>query len=378
MLNRRILRVKAMQALYGYFTALESLKQVSKEELEKKHALDPAKHDFADKGLFESRKKIAVRLFAQNYLKDQVETSETVDTEVLENVNDEIQDFQNKLAAEERVRRSEMLKDTNRIYDLYLKFLQLPIELEHIEKLYVEKKKLNRPTPFVENPVTEQLKSSGLFEKEIKQYRISWQDELDEVRGWYKQEITEAEQLQDYFKHKSDSKNVVLELFKRIVFKNENIRSYLENQNLHWCENQPIIKSMVLKTIKSLTEGEEFELAELTKNGKDDFDFFEQLFDGVIKENHFLDTLIASKTKNWDVDRIAITDRVILKLALVEMMVCPSIPMKVSINEAIEISKMYSTPKSKQFINGILDVLSNELTSTGKVRKSGRGLIDNK
>ena len=97
-----------------------------------------------------------------------------------------------------------------------------------------------------------------------------------------------------------------------------------------------------------------------------------------LEENGALDELIASKTKNWDVDRIALTDLIILKIAFVEMMECPSIPLKVSINEAIEISKLYSTPKSKQFINGVLDVLSNELTSTGKVRKSGRGLIDNK
>ncbi|MEM9337128.1 MAG: transcription antitermination factor NusB [Bacteroidota bacterium] len=378
MLNRRILRVKAMQALYGYFTALESLKEVSKNELEKKHALDPAKHDFADKGLFETRKKLAVRLFSQNYLKEQVETSESVEADVLENVNDEIQDFQNKLASEVRVRRTEMLKDTNRIYDLYLKFLQLPIELEHIERLYVEKKKLNRPTPFVNNVVIEKLKASEVLEKELRQYHISWQDELDEIRSWYKQEITQSEPLQDYFRHQTDASSLILELFKKVMFKNENIVAYLENQNLHWSENQPIIKSMILKTIKSMTEGEDFELAELTKNGQDDFDFFQKLFDGVIKQDQFLDKLIASKTKNWDVDRIAITDRVILKLALVEMMVCPSIPMKVSINEAIEISKMYSTPKSKQFINGILDVLSNELSSTGKVRKSGRGLIDNK
>ena len=97
-----------------------------------------------------------------------------------------------------------------------------------------------------------------------------------------------------------------------------------------------------------------------------------------MKHNDFLEEIIQSKTMNWDVDRIALTDRVILKIALVEMMNSPSIPVKVTINEAIEISKMYSTPKSKQFVNGVLDVLSNELTSSGKIRKSGRGLIDNK
>ena len=187
-----------------------------------------------------------------------------------------------------------------------------------------------------------------------------------------------SEHLEEFFDGKVSPDGLVQELFKKVIFKNENIVGYLENRNLHWSENQPIVKSMLLKTFKSLENDEELILSDLTKNGKEDFDFFEQIYDGVLKENADLDQLIESKTKNWDVERIALTDLVILKIALIEMMTCPSIPMKVSINEAIEISKQYSTPKSKQFINGVLDVLSNELTSTGKVRKSGRGLIDNK
>ena len=88
--------------------------------------------------------------------------------------------------------------------------------------------------------------------------------------------------------------------------------------------------------------------------------------------------LIASHTKNWEVDRLPLTDRVILHMALSEMIQFSSIPVKVTINEYIELAKEYSTPKSRQFINGILDVMSKELTGTGKIKKSGRGLIDNK
>ena len=96
------------------------------------------------------------------------------------------------------------------------------------------------------------------------------------------------------------------------------------------------------------------------------------------KKEKELDDIIAKYTKNWDISRVAITDRIILRMSLAEMMTFHSIPVKVTINEFIEISKNYSTPKSKQFINGILDVLSNELTSDGVIKKSGRGLIDNK
>jgi N utilization substance protein B len=102
------------------------------------------------------------------------------------------------------------------------------------------------------------------------------------------------------------------------------------------------------------------------------------LYDATLKESDRLDSLINEQTRNWDVSRLAMTDRIILKLALAEMIHCRSIPLKVSLNEYIEICKQYSTPKSKQFVNGILDVLANQLTSDGVIKKTGRGLIDNK
>lgn len=366
-----------MQAFYGYFTTMESLKEVSRSALEDIHALDPAKHDFSDKPAFDARQKLAVRLFNQNLFKEEIETSEEVDEEVLGNVQSEIDNFQKRLKSEERIRKRDMLKDANQIFDVYLKLLSLPIEIEHREKLDSEKKRAQGPFPFIDHPIIQGLKDSEEFQTALQKNTISWANELNEVKDWYRQEIIKSDALSTFYEPEV-SESLVLELYKKVIFKNENIESYLSNAYLHWSENKPILKSMVLKTIKSMTEDDTFEFAELTKNGKEDFDFFEKIFDGVLRENDLMDKLIASKTMNWDVDRIALTDRVILKVALSEMMNAPSIPTKVSINEAIEIAKQYSTPKSKQFINGVLDVLSNELTSMGKIRKTGRGLIDNK
>ena len=103
-----------------------------------------------------------------------------------------------------------------------------------------------------------------------------------------------------------------------------------------------------------------------------------KLFSQTVEKEYELEQIIGKKANNWDVSRMAVTDMIILKMALTEMMIFPSIPVKVTINEFIEISKNYSTPKSKQFVNGILDVLANELSSKGIIKKSGRGLIDNK
>jgi len=375
-----------MQALYGYFTAVESIKEVKREELREMHALDPAKHDFADKALFEARKKQAVRLFNQNILKEEVETEEEVEPEVLENVNDALTDYRNRLSKESSSRKNEMMKEARGIYATYLKLLVLPLELEQREKLDQEKEekayiaKEKKKYPFIGDEVVSKLKNSEVLTKEASKGSVSWDNEQNELKIWYREQIRNADTLAPFFTDKKvdNGNGIVLELFKRVIFKNETIVSYLEENNLHWSENQPIVKSMVVKSLKTLQDEDELELVELTKNGEEDFKFLEQLFKDVIDKNDFLEEIIQNKTKNWDVDRIALTDRVILKLALVEMMNSPSIPVKVSINEAIEISKMYSTPRSKQFINGVLDVLSNELTSSGKIRKSGRGLIDNK
>ena len=375
-----------MQALYGYFTATESLREAKREELKELHSLDPAKHDFADKGLFEARKKQAVRLFNQNLLNEEVETSEEVEEDVISSVNEALVSLRNSYEKEARARKNEMMKEARKIYDTYLKILVLPLEIEQREKLEREKEdkayitKEKKQFPFIEDAIISKLKSSETLSKEVARESISWGNELDEIKTWYREQIRTSESLSPYFDSKEEDpeEDIVMELFKREIFKNETILSYIEEKNLHWSENQPIIKSMVVKTIKSLQDSDDIEIAELTKNGEEDFKFLELLFAETVKENDFLEDLIQKSTKNWDVERIALTDRVILKLALIEMMNSPSIPIKVSINEAIEISKVYSTPKSKQFVNGVLDVLSNELTSSGKIRKSGRGLIDNK
>ena len=159
----------------------------------------------------------------------------------------------------------------------------------------------------------------------------------------------------------------------------ENIKLFLEEEDLHWAENKSIIKSLLNKTLKSFDSEleEKFELMELNKNEEEDLEFFKDLYTQSISGDKQFEEIIAKKAKNWEVGRMATLDRIILKMALAEMMNFPSIPTKVTINEYIELSKKYSTPKSKQFVNGILDVLANELTSEGVIRKSGRGLIDN-
>ena len=131
------------------------------------------------------------------------------------------------------------------------------------------------------------------------------------------------------------------------------------------------------KTLKSI-DNDGVELAPLSYQWEDDKQFFTEIFDATIEKESWTEKLVSEHADNWEMDRIAQVDMILLKMAVTEMINFPSIPVKVTINEYIELSKKYSTPKSKKFINGILDVLANHLTSNGTIKKSGRGLIDNK
>jgi len=155
------------------------------------------------------------------------------------------------------------------------------------------------------------------------------------------------------------------------------IHDYFEEQDLRWVEDKEVIKGLVEKTIKTLDKGK-VEIQKLTIDWEDDKDFLEKLFSQATSLKPEYSKLIADNTRNWEVDRLPLTDRVILEMAIAEMISFPQIPVKVTLNEYIELAKKYSTPKSRQFINGILDVITKTLQQQGVIRKSGRGLIDNK
>ena len=157
--------------------------------------------------------------------------------------------------------------------------------------------------------------------------------------------------------------------------------TFFSEKDLNWTENKSVVRSLAAKVLKnaSLPETTLAEpLPEIAMNWEEDKEFFENIFNFTIANDVSSKVLIADKTKNWDIERLAFTDKVIISMALAEMIHFPSIPVKVTINEYIDISKTYSTPKSKQFVNGLLDVLAKELTDKGQIRKSGRGLLDNK
>jgi N utilization substance protein B len=392
MLNRRILRVKAMQALYSYQVSQQSLQKVTKDQLVDRYALDPAVHDFTEKPIFEARQRLIGELF-EKYLKTKkvTESPEDLDQDILDDINSTIDSYFTTLDSERRRIKEQMISQAEKIYDWYIKLLLLPGELAFIEKQEKEKlekshinKSIPSHFPLEESGFIQKLNTTPELVNQAIDAKIGWQGEEEFLRQCYKELVKQDETYQALQNNdKSSNEDIqeyILHFYKQGFFKHELTLEYMTERLLSWEEDAPVLRNMLVKTIKSFEAGvvESFELRPLSINKEDDFSYFEELFSETIRKNDELGAIIQSKTKNWDLSRISSMDIIILRMALTEMMIFPSIPVKVTINEFIEISKHYSTPKSKQFINGILDVLANELTSKGVIKKSGRGLIDNK
>jgi len=212
---------------------------------------------------------------------------------------------------------------------------------------------------------------------------LNWNNERSLLRQVYRHVLKPDPIYLDYIKTAPSSldedRQMVNHIWKNLIFKQELLRNYFEEADLNWVENGEIIKSMLSKTMKTMEkEGDEIELLTLSMNWEDDREFFIQLYQHTLENDEPYEQLIVEKVKNWDTERVAIVDKILLKMAISEMVSFPSIPVKVTINEYIELSKLYSTPKSRQFVNGVLDVIAIDLVNTGTIRKSGRGLIDNK
>ncbi|MGB2758340.1 MULTISPECIES: transcription antitermination factor NusB [Maribacter] len=275
-------------------------------------------------------------------------------------------------------------------YTLYLLWLSLFVEIQKraadqislSANKYISDKKNEFPNPkkFIQNRLLLQIVENKTLEEEITHRKLdNWYLNEEYVKLIYK-EIIESEVYQEYMSTpESDyaaDKELVLNLFKNIIAPNEKIYDYFEDDKLTWVDDIPIVNTFVLKHLKKVKQvhPESYFLPSLLKDDED-MTFAMQLLSRTLLKNDALEKEIEGKTPNWDKDRIAGIDSILLKMAICELLHFPSIPERVTINEYLEIAKEYSTPKSSIFINGILDKLTKEYKSEGKLNKMGRGLL---
>ncbi len=393
MLNRRILRVKAFQNLYAYEQCKGSNLNLAKDYIRESFLPDLNSMEVQDKAALSREAEEAIAIFEQNVEKNQkliaVDASEKVKKIALAAVK-QVQEANEK---DRLFLLKNMVVSAERIPQLYL----LAIELlqafaKHVGKEVAKKQKLagdnvvvGNELNLVNNQVLKRLRESTEYQAALTKNGVHLEDLELEIKEWFREYIKPAEAYQQYLSLPQPQLNqdfeVVDELLKKIIFKNEVILTFFAEKDLNWTENKSVVRSLAAKVLKNAALGEEKPwepLPEIAMNWEEDKEFFENIFNFTIENDVNSRVLIAEKTKNWDIERLAFTDKVIISMALAEMIHFPSIPVKVTINEYIDISKTYSTPKSKQFVNGLLDVLAKELTEKGQIRKSGRGLLDNK
>ena len=273
-------------------------------------------------------------------------------------------------------------------YDLYHYLMLLIIDVVHYAntRIDIAKQKriptyedLNPNTKFVDNRLVKFLEKNEGLNRYLNNQKLSWVNYPELIKNLYN-EIKDSEIYANYMNSNvngfNDDKKFISEIYSKIIIAYEPLYQNLEEQSIFWNDDVEFVISMIVKTFKSLkvSDSEDVSLMPLFKN-EEDKDFTKKLFRKAVLNHKENESLISGFIKNWDVERVAFMDIMIMSLALTEITEFAEIPVKVSLDEYIEIAKFYSTEKSNVFINGVLDKIVEHLKSEGKIKKTGRGLI---
>ncbi len=280
----------------------------------------------------------------------------------------------------------ELFKSLDKIYDLYVYVLVLFTDIHHTAHLVLEENKNKRlPTKedldpnlrFIENSLLVALTNSEDLKREVIKRKISWQSDFDLVRKLYS-ELRNTELYKEYMTSPTPSakedKQFLISVATEFLYDHELLNHLFEEKNMHWADDTFGAFSMVSRTFEAFTGT--LKLQPLYKDPEDDQNFISILFRKTIAGDKEYDQLIDLKTKNWELERIASMDVLLMKMAIAEFLHVNNVPVKVSLNEYIDISKEYSTPNSKTFINGVLDKIIADLKRDNRIQKTGRGLME--
>ena len=378
-----------MQALYALRQAEFSNQQLAIDGINDLFQPDLNSMLPQDKRQLEGYRKLAGLLFEEAIKSNQPAKDEDAPTKVLKAANDGFIYYQSRSKKDRQHLAQMLIKQVNGIYDDYLRVLLLLIELGHAASIDSERKHRNvdeASFPFEstlnENTVIQALAEHQPLRNEALRHGISWTDELGFVRKALREVLKTDDTYRAYCEQKThtvdEDQALIQYVLRTLVFKHEGIRDQLAEIDLSWAENSEVVRGLAIKTLKSAQGPTGLKLEPLTDDWEEDELFLNTLFEKSFENDADYEQLLADQLQNWDVERVAMLDKIILKLAVCELLSFPNIPVKVTINEYIELAKAYSTPKSGKFVNGILDNLSEKLIASGRLRKSGRGLLDNK
>ncbi len=283
---------------------------------------------------------------------------------------------------------NDLLHSIERSYDLYHLLMLLILDVEDYAESRIKHAKQKRiptqedlcpNTRFVDNRLILQLRKNRQFNSHLEKHPLSWVQYPEIVRNLYNQ-ILDSDLYASYMSNPQTSykedKKFIERIYTEIVMNFEELYINLEEQSIFWADDVDFIIKMIVRTLRRFSPDQDEGGSIMPMfNENSDLTYAKKLLRATIRNEDRCLELIRVSANNWELDRIAFTDSLILQLAISEAMEFPSIPVKVTINEFIEIAKLYSTHKSSQFINGILDHVINGLRKDGKIVKTGRGLI---
>ena len=277
----------------------------------------------------------------------------------------------------------ELFFSLSKAYDMYNYLLLLMVEITKQaekkqsaakSKLLPTAEELYPNTKFVDNRFIAQLGVNKQLLEFSESQKKTWENESEFVKSLC-EKIMDSDIYKEYMASETSSyeedRELWRKIYKRMIFNNAELDQVLEDQSLYWNDDKEIVDTFVLKTIKRFDEknGEKQELLPEFKD-EEDQDFARRLFRRTILNADYYRHLISENTRNWDLDRVAFMDVIIMQIALAEILSFPNIPVSVSLNEYVEIAKLYSTPKSGSFINGTLDGIVNALKADNKLTKN--------
>ena len=275
----------------------------------------------------------------------------------------------------------ELLFSLSKAYDLYNFLLALIVSItreaqRHLEVAQSRAQREGTEMPsqkFVNNRFALQLEGNKMLNDFMETQKKTWNDEPEFLKKMY-QLVTESQIYKDYMASSEDSYEADRELWRKLyrtlIQHNDDLDALLEEQSLYWNDDKEVVDTFVLKTIKRFEEKNQSHQELLPEyDNEEDKDYARKLFRATIMNGDEYQHFMSESSRNWDFSRLAYMDIVIMQIAIAEMMTFPSIPITVTINEYVEIAKLYSTPRSAGYINGMLDTIARYLTKTGKLLK---------
>jgi N utilization substance protein B len=278
----------------------------------------------------------------------------------------------------------ELFFSLSKAYDLYNYLLILMITLKNyaIKRMEATKSKMiplleeeqKFHIKFIENKFIKQLESNVQLTEFVIAQKKTWDSEMIFIKELY-ESVIESDVYKEYISDSGSSyesdKHFWRKIYKQFIFNNESLDQVLEEQSLYWNDDKEIVDTFVLKTVKRFDEAQGAGQPLLPEfKDEEDREFAGRLFRRTIQNEEYYRYLISENTKNWDFERVAFMDVIIMQCAIAEILSFPNIPISVSLNEYVEIAKLYSTLKSGGFVNGTLDGIVKRLKKEGKLNKN--------